>query len=183
MLALLVVELGQELVDLHLFGPQRILELGELTVVFLDEGRRVGRLVARGVIGALIGEAEVTLEALELILMARLDAIDVEATLIALADHLGELEVLGLDVLLHPLHPVDRLLCRVGLELHALALAEKVEMLSPKLRVELGERLIFGLPFLDLALELDDELVLGPELGIDVGRDEAELGLERLDAL
>jgi len=115
--------------------------------------------------------------------VARLDAVDVKAALVALANHLCELKVLGLDVLLHSLHPVDRLLGRVGLELHALALAEQVEVLGPQLRVEFGQRLVLCLPLLDLPLELNDELVLRPELGVDVGRDEAELGLERLDAL
>jgi hypothetical protein len=38
----------------------------------------------------------------------------------------------------------------------------------PELGVELGESLVLGLPFLDLTLELENELVFGRHLGADV---------------
>ena len=69
-LPLLVIELLEQVVDLHLFGVQRVLELGELPVVLLDERGCVGRLVARGVVGTLVGEAEVPLQAVHLVLVA-----------------------------------------------------------------------------------------------------------------
>lgn len=56
-------------------------------------------------------------------------------------------------------------------------------MLRADLRVKLGESLILGLPLLDLTLKLLNELVLGLELGADVGRDEAKLVLKSFDSL
>jgi hypothetical protein len=109
-----------------------------------------------------------------------LHAVDVVAGTVALADHVGELEVLGLDIALHALHLVDRLLCRVGLELEALGLGQQVEVLVTQLRVEFRQRLVLVLPDLNLALELLDELVLAAELLADVGTDHGELGFERL---
>lgn len=69
-LALLVVELLEQVVDLHLLGPERVLELGELSVILLDEGRGVRRLVARGVVGSLVGEPKVALQSLHLVFVA-----------------------------------------------------------------------------------------------------------------
>lgn len=56
-------------------------------------------------------------------------------------------------------------------------------MFGSKLRVELSEGLVLGLPFLDLTLELGNELVFGLHLRTDVGRETSELVLESFDSL
>lgn len=56
-------------------------------------------------------------------------------------------------------------------------------MFGSKLRVELCEGLVLGLPFLDLTLELGNELIFGLHLRTDVGRETSELVLESFDSL
>jgi len=66
---LLVVELLEEIVDLDLLGLERVLELGELSVILGDEGGGVGGLVPRRVVGSFVGELEIPLESIELVLL------------------------------------------------------------------------------------------------------------------
>lgn len=143
--------------------------------------RHLAALVARGILGTLVGKVEIALDAVNLLLVARLDAVQVVASTVTLADHVGKLEVLGLDVALHALHLVNRLLRRAGLELEALGLVEQVEVLRTEMRVELGEGLVLVLPDLNLLLQLRDKLVLAIHLSADVGANDGELVLQGLD--
>lgn len=162
---------------------QRVFELVDLAVELAHDRRDLLTLVARGILKALFGEAKVALEALDLLLLRPLEPVEVVAGAIALANHVGEFEVLGLDIALHPLHLVDRLLRRVGLELHLLVLAEHLEVLVPELGVQLGERLVLVPPEVHLVLQLLEHVVLGRELLLDSNADVGELAFERFDAL
>jgi hypothetical protein len=51
---------------------------------------------------------------------------------------------------LHPLHLFDSLSSRVSLELHSLEFSQQVQMFLTELRVQLGKRLVLGLPDIDL---------------------------------
>mgnify|MGYP001570878685 CR=1 FL=1 len=174
-----------------------------MPVVLAEQRRHLRSLRPRRVVSSLLRKPQVPLQALELVLLAlqssqvsssfflrskeekahRFHPVDIKPRAIPLANHVGQFEVLRLDVPLHPLHPIDRLLSRVGLELHTLVLAEHLEVLVPELRIELGERFVLVAPERDLVLQRAHHLVLRVELRLDVAADVDEFAFESFNAL
>lgn len=112
-----------------------------------------------------------------------LQSVGLESSAVALSNHVGQLEILGLHVSLHALHLVDAFLRRVGLECGLLLLAEQVEVLCAELSVELGQGLVLLPPVSDLLLQRPDHFVFSGKLSLDVGANAGEFGFQRFNAL
>lgn len=125
---------------------ERVLEISDLAVVPRHDARHFTALVPRRVLCTLIRKVEIALDAINLLLVARLETVEVVPCTIPFPNHISELEVLRLDVTLHALHLINGLLCRASLELEALGLVEQVEVLSSQVRVEFRESLVLVLP-------------------------------------
>lgn len=69
-LSILRIKLVQQAIDLVALRAQRVFELGDLPVQGGHHARHFGALCARRVLGALIGEHEVTFQAVKLFLLA-----------------------------------------------------------------------------------------------------------------
>jgi hypothetical protein len=113
----------------------------------------------------------------------RLDPVQLESTPVPFPDHIRQFQVLRLHIPLHPLHPIDRLLRRVSLELHLLVLAEHLEVFVSELRVELGEGFVLVAPEGDLLLEGLEHAVFRGELLLNREGNVLEFAFECFDAL
>jgi hypothetical protein len=127
-----------------------VLEILLLLVELGDHRSNFGTLGASKIFDTTIGHLKIPLETSNLIVLGVLPSQELVLGTVSLADHVSHLQVLILDLLLHLLHLVNSLLGRVGLELHSLELAQKIQMLLTQLRVKLGESLILGFPYVDL---------------------------------
>lgn len=81
-----------------------------------------------------------------------LDPIEIMSSSVSFSDHISQLQILCLDIPLHPFHSINRLLRRIRLQLHTLVFAQHFEMFVSELRVELGERFVLVPPESDLVL-------------------------------
>lgn len=98
----------------------------------------------------------------------RLQPVQIIPSPVSFTDHVRQLQILGLDIPLHSLHLVNRLLSGISFQLETLALVQKIEMFASQLRVKFGESVILVLPYFDLLLELHDQFILRGHLQVDV---------------
>ncbi|KAL1836182.1 hypothetical protein VTK73DRAFT_5147 [Phialemonium thermophilum] len=141
-----LAQAGLGLLEGARLGAQRLLEVGHLAVVLGQHGGELVALGALEVVGAVEGQAQLALELFDLVLVCALDAVLLVQGAVALTDHVGQLEVLGLDLALELVATVDGLLGGGGFELDGLEFLQQVQVLVAQLRVELGEGLVLGAP-------------------------------------
>ncbi|CAG9945583.1 unnamed protein product [Clonostachys rosea f. rosea IK726] len=162
---------------------QGLLKVGHLAVVLGEHGGEFVALASLQVVGAVVCHAELALELLNLILAAAARSVLVVECAVPLADHVGQLEVLGLDLALQLLAPVDGLLRTGGLELDRLELLQQIEVLLAQLRVEFRQGLVLCAPRVDLLLQGLDLIVAALHLRSHTVLEMRKLPLQCLDAL
>ena len=143
---------------------KRVFKFLYLPVVLRQNVRDFGALGSGGVLGAFVREVDLPSNPVKLVLVGRSLSIQLETGPVALANHIGQLQVLCVKVFLHPLHFIDGLLRRVSLELELLELGQHVQVLRPQLAVELREGFVLVPPRVDLVLQLFDQFILGSQL-------------------
>ncbi|KAI6775152.1 hypothetical protein HG530_001910 [Fusarium avenaceum] len=178
-----ISEVHVSVLQLARLVAEGLLKVRHLTVVLGEHGRKLVALAALHVVGLLLCQAKFPPELLDLILAAAARAVLVVKGAITLADHVGQLEVLGLDLTLKLLSSVDGLLCAGCLELNSLELLKEIEMLVSQLRVQLRQCLVFRPPCVDLLLKGPDLVVLAVHLLAETVLDMRQLTLQGLDSL
>ncbi|KAK0753541.1 hypothetical protein B0T18DRAFT_17360 [Schizothecium vesticola] len=178
-----VAELRLRLLQSPRLHAERLLQIRHLAIVLGEHGRELVALAALEVIGAVEGHAELPPQLLDLVLLRARETVLVVEGSVALPDHVGQFQVLGLDLALQLLATINGFLGRGRLELDRLELLEEIKVLVSELRVELGESLVLCPPRVDLLLEGADLVILTADLLPIVVLKRVQLALERLDTL
>ncbi|KAI6763584.1 hypothetical protein HG531_012972 [Fusarium graminearum] len=116
----LLLLVSEKLLEIRATISDRLLEIRHLTVVLGKHRRKLVALAAFEVVGPFLSETELTPKLLNFILAAATRAILVMKSAVTLTDHVGQLQVLRLDLTLELLASVDGLLCAGRLELNCL---------------------------------------------------------------